>query len=936
MIRQKGYEMAVSSDRFLNQFYMQMRFNEMCKKYPEKLKTFKKYLENGDYKFRGDMDMWQKRLWDAANGTGNELPDGQNGQWAMDDDAWKDLYLEFRNALRNMQLRKSEFDDPDDEDSYNEPAIRFLNDYFGKDKIFSFATASTEAKTEIEKFKECLKNPEIQNILNLAFSQIWGMKDTTCQKLLTDIEAEKYNSDPEFQTKLLNVIQTIEYASRSYNEDERNMFEDLTKALEKANLKMGDFQTILEGFNDKKIDSGKLTDFKANYKELLKTVGTNKKIQKQFHSQKITAALENAEKKVSYENKDSENFLEDSKNDKKTLWQEIKDWSKDTYEDVFEKYMLLRADRLYFSPQAKDIVGALNEKTKPTDGLDGILKAAGDAKSDLQKKSMSATKYFDWMTKNLEEIKKTKPKAFEGALRNGSQLNAVVEELIRRAVRDSENGDKHAIEAARTALEVISVSKYGLTTSKIMDSLKKEWKNFSLLSDSNLSWNKNEYTLKLMQAMDKSLVFVMKGIGYGATALINTINKTGSKFNGNRRGLSDASKKWEDNNEEQKNAKIQERDQLNLIDDQEIANQQVIINRTAITDLDAEKQNLKNQQTDVKNAKDALRQAKSDFAAAEMEYNKYIKKYMEAVGKYKQEKNNGQNKIDQKQDEVNQANTNVSAKQDEKQKLENIIKDYNNMPAENKQLRAEINKKGNELYKIKNTLQKISIPYKNAALEARAQLLQQQYIQKKGELQNDIKKWREQEQKYNTRNNPGSEYMDAVNAIPNADMEITAAKNDLTAAQNALNATTTAVQSAINNAKNAKDTLAIDTRNAILAYKNAKQAYDNAVADYNKAQNTSADTASKIQQFEEATKRIEELNRCISERDKTVNEWDEKHKNQYDDLIAYWDLLETGRDGRVGPFYNFFTLSKKKAQEKLNNNKNTIIQNYRNDYVFAA
>ena len=327
--------------------------------------------------------------------------------------------------------------------------------------------------------------------------------------------------------------------------------------------------------------------------ELLKDVGTNKKLQKQFQSQKINAALENAEKKVSYENKDSENFLEDSKNDKKTLWQEIKDWSKDTYEDVFEKYMSLRADRLYFSPQAKDIVGALNKKTKPTDGLDGILKAAGDAKSDLQKKSMSATKYFDWMTKTLEEIKKTKPKAFEGALRNGRQLNAVVEELIRRAVRDSENGDKHAIEAARAALEVISVSKYGLTTSKIMDSLKKEWENFSFLSDSELSWNKNEYTRMLTQAMDKSLVFVMKGIGYGATALINTINKTGSKFNGNRRGLSDASKKWEEDNEERKNAMIRKRDEDNLSDNLEIVDQQDVINGTGITDLDAEKQILK-------------------------------------------------------------------------------------------------------------------------------------------------------------------------------------------------------------------------------------------------------------------------------------------------------------------------------------------------------
>lgn len=915
---------------------MQMRFNEMCTMYPEKLKTFKNYLKNGDYKFRGDMDMWEKRLWDAAKGTGNELPDGQNGQWAMDDDAWEDLYREFRNALRNMQLRKSEFDDPD-KDSYNRPAIGFLNDYFGKDKIFSFATASDDAEEEIEKFAECLKDRDVQNILDAAFSKMWGMKDTTCQKLLPDIKpGKKYNSDPEFQTKLLEIIQAIKLASHSYDEDERNMFEALKKELDKKGLKMGNYQTILDGFDDEiDDDDGKLTAFKAKYKELLKDVGTNKKLQKQFQSQKITAALENAEKKVSYENKDSENFLEDSKNDKKTLWQEIKDWSKDTYEDVFEKYMSLRADRLYFSPQAKDIVGALNKKTKPTDGLDGILKAAGDAKSDLQKKSMSATKYFDWMTKTLEEIKKTKPKAFEGALRNGRQLNAVVEELIRRAVRDSENGDKHAIEAARAALEVISVSKYGLTTSKIMDSLKKEWENFSFLSDSGLSWNKNEYTRMLTQAMDKSLVFVMKGIGYGATALINTINKTGSKFNGNRRGLSDASKKWEEDNEERKNAMIRKRDEDDLNDNLEIVDQQDVINGTGITDLDAEKQILKSQQTDVKNKKKALRKAERDFADAKMEYNKYVQEYNEAVAKYKREQNNGQNKIDQKQDEVNQANTNVSAKQDEKQKLENIINDYNNMPAENKQRRAEIDKKRNELYQIKNTLQKISVPYKNAAQEARAQLLQQRYIQKKDELKNDIKKWREQEQKYNTRNTPGSEYMDAVNAIPNADMEITAAQNALTAAQTELSTTTTAVQKAINIAKNDKDNLAPDAKNAIQAYNKAKQAYDNALKDYKDAQNESADTASKIKQFEEATKRIEELNKSISERNETVNKWDEKHKNQYDDLIAYWDLLETGRDGRVGPFYNFFTLSKKKAQEKLNNNKNTIIQNYRNDYVFA-
>ncbi len=919
--------MDVSVDRFLNQFFMQMRFNQMCASYPEKFKTFKKHLDSGDYKFRGDMELWKERLYhpDTNGNQIQELTDGKNGEWQLSDDAWKELYLEFNNAMRTMFLNKKSFDNPNDKDNYNGVALMFLNDNFGVDKIFSFSSATPEAETQINNLATQLAQTQIQDTLDVAFRN-WGYKDLTCKKLLDGINNKKYNTDNDFKETLLSIVREIQYRNQNqfYDETDRKYFEKLSR----KGFSTHGFDDILNGFNDKNIDKNKLTDFKEKYQDLLQIVGTNKKLQKQFNSAKISAALDNAKAKVAYDDKNSDSFLEDSKNDKKTLWQEIQDWSKDTYEDVFEKYKLLQGDRLYFSPQAKDIIGALNGKTKPTDGLDGIIKAASDVKSDLQKKSLASAKYFDWMTKTLGEIKNVKPKAFEGALRNGMQLQVVVEELIRRAVRDSENGDKNALDAAKAALEVISVSKYGLTTSKIMDTLSEEFKKFALFSDSSLSWNKNEFTAMVTSAMDKSLVFVMKGIGYGTTMLVNTINKMGSKFNGKRKGLSGVSNNWKKINKKEKTAAEKERDDKNLLDNTEIANQENIINSTGITDLANEKQNLKNQQQDEKNKKTVMEQAKAILDNAEIALNTALEESMREIGKYKQEKS----KEKQKQEDVTQANDNISDKQAEKQRLLDIINSYGNMPAENDKLKDDIGKKGQRLRQIRNALKKISVPYKNSAQEARANQLQQQYLQEKAELQNDINKWREQVQKYNTRNTPGSEYMNTINEIPNADAEISAAQNALIAAQAAL----AAAQNATAAAKSQKDGFVNIAKQAKTDYNNAKKAYDRAEQEYQDAQNLSADTANKIEQFQDAEKRITELKQHVEERKKMVDSWDEKHKNQYDELIAYWDFLETGRDARMGPFYNRWRLSKKTAQKVLDSKKVDMFQNFKNNYSFAA
>ena len=61
-------------------------------------------------------------------------------------------------------------------------------------------------------------------------------------------------------------------------------------------------------------------------------------------------------------------------------------------------------------------------------------------------------------------------------------MKALIRELIIKAVRENK------IDEAKTAMEVLSVIKYGYTTSKIMDAIRKE--PLSIFSDKGLSWNK--------------------------------------------------------------------------------------------------------------------------------------------------------------------------------------------------------------------------------------------------------------------------------------------------------------------------------------------------------------------------------------------------------------------------------------------------------------
>ena len=500
-----------------------------------------------------------------------------------------------------------------------------------------------------------------------------------------------------------------------------------------------------------------------------------------------------------------------------------------------DKYIKLRGDRLYFSNSAQLIFKALTgTKFKPTDGLDKLLSSAGDIKKNLMYKSPRAVDHFDWMNKTLGELKNTMPKAFAGALKTGRQMKAIVSELVIKAVRENK------MDEAKTAMEVLSVVKYGYTTSKIMDALGNE--KLSIFSDGGLSWNKNQAVQFVTNAMDKSIKAAFMGVGYLITMGGNAIRLNGSKFNGKTGRIKGARDTWIADNNAQRAVAIAHRDTENPIDEAARIPFEGTLHtlNTAgfnATTINAKKVDRTNAKTDAENKKNTY-----DTAQQTYDNNQYII-------------DNDTNLANQRTNLLNEIatlRTDITA-------LENLL----NNPATFATLPP-------------------------ATASALASQLMQKKTSKETELQ----------------------------AKDQQRIQIDA--------ERAANA------AAVNNARRAEPGL--------------RTARDNAQRDYNAAQTIFDDLDAKINDYENATENLKELNDRIQKRNDTVNNWDANHKDKYRELMAYWDMLETGRDSHTGKMYSWTPGSAKDKQKNFNKkNPNTnlsiadqIILDNLNNYQITA
>lgn len=784
--------MSVKMNDFLLQYYMQLRFNHM----PAEVRAkFNEYAKNDD--FRGHMKDWKKNL--MTNGANNPMPDPNEagGAWELSNDEWEKLFRAFQDAFRAMDADKKSFKD-------NKDANDFLNEYFGDLHLFSNGVASNDAEQEIQgNFKTFLESN--RQVLEVAFKQ-WGLTDGdfSYSDLMSGIQDKKYNTSPKFQKKIKDVAQYVAYYMRQ---------PDFVNSLPNAQTNLPDFEKVEKGFDDDQIDPQKLDYFKRNHRDLLDTLNKKSKIYsvfKTYDKGKISKLLDEATEKVDYGNKESDDYVPPKRDDELTPWQQLSKNIGDTWSDYMDKYIKFRGDRLYMSNSAKAIVKALDDKKvkmKPTDGLGKLVENTDAIKANLLYKSPTATKHFEWMAKTLKELQSTMPKAFAGALQNGRQMRALVSELIMTAVRDGK------MDEAKTAMEVLSVIKYGYTTSKIMDALGKE--NLSIFSDKGLSWNKNEGVQFVTNAMDKSIKAAFMGIGYGITIAGNAYNLHGSKFNRATGRMKQAHDDFIQANDDAKNKKIAERNIENPLAQQRIQAEQNVMAQTGITDATYAQH------------EQAYNTAKSDAKQKLTVMNDADKRLKDANQKLES--------YDDLTQQINSANQALPQIQQNLQQLQNALNNpntYNGMPPQ-----------------AANAL----------AVDIQRQITDLQ--QQERDIQQSLPQLQQQQQQL----------------LANPD-----------------------IQSALAN------------RPQYQADFNAAQ------TSYNTAQQIADQLGDPVHKFKNAKNRVDELNRQIDARNDEINNWDDKHTDKFQELMAYWDFLETGRNTHTGNMYSWTPGSAAKKQTKFN------------------
>ena len=784
--------MSVKMNDFLLQYYMQLRFNHM----PAEVRAkFNEYAKNDD--FRGHMKDWKKNL--MTNGANNPMPDPNEagGAWELSNDEWEKLFRAFQDAFRAMDADKKSFKD-------NKDANDFLNEYFGDLHLFSNGVASNDAEQEIQgNFKTFLESN--RQVLEVAFKQ-WGLTDGdfSYSDLMSGIQDKKYNTSPKFQKKIKDVAQYVAYYMRQ---------PDFVNSLPNAQTNLPDFEKVEKGFDDDQIDPQKLDYFKRNHRDLLDTLNKKSKIYsvfKTYDKGKISKLLDEATQKVDYGNKESDDYVPPKRDDELTPWQQLSKNIGDTWSDYMDKYIKFRGDRLYMSNSAKAIVKALDDKKvkmKPTDGLGKLVENTDVIKANLLYKSPTATKHFEWMAKTLKELQSTMPKAFAGALQNGRQMRALVSELIMTAVRDGK------MDEAKTAMEVLSVIKYGYTTSKIMDALGKE--SLSIFSDKGLSWNKNEGVQFVTNAMDKSIKAAFMGIGYGITIAGNAYNLHGSKFNRATGRMKQAHDDFIQANDDAKNKKIAERNIENPLAQQRIQAEQNVMAQTGITDATYAQH------------EQAYNTAKSDAKQKLTVMNDADKRLKDANQKLES--------YDDLTQQINSANQALPQIQQNLQQLQNALNDpntYNGMPPQ-----------------AANAL----------AVDIQRQITDLQ--QQERDIQQSLPQLQQQQQQL----------------LANPD-----------------------IQSALAN------------RPQYQADFNAAQ------TSYNTAQQMADQLGDPVHKFKNAKNRVDELNRQIDARNDEINNWDDKHTDKFQELMAYWDFLETGRNTHTGNMYSWTPGSAAKKQKKFN------------------
>lgn len=510
--------------RFLFEYYRQRHFDLM----PQETRArYDNYAKNKD--FNGNMKWW------AAELDGQPLP-------TLDPAKQQDLFNLLQSALQGMDADKKKY-------NHNKPVKDFITKWFGTFKPFDLDKPVAGVDAAFAEIHRLLGNATNKSAFARIFKNNGFINDDfTYDDLLDGLASRKYNKNIKFRNSALQVADYI-ISNSPYYGVPNAQYQDASIWPLGAHLQRADVFTSLglpDDVNDWFRANYNQPQFESIYPVILDELLRSETIRKEFaayeNSGKIVGQLNKAIEATDYENSESKDFVPPKAADEKNIVQTIQSWKDKTYESYLRKFVEMgRGTRLYFSPFSQEIIKAIDkEKIKPTDGIAGILNKKDAILKRVTNSSPTAKKHFEWFAKTMAKINSLVPNAYNDALKGGRQLQAVVSQLIIAAVKEGK------VAEAKTALELLAVCKYGLTTSKTMDALAKE--ELSIFSDKGLSWNKNEGMQFVTNMFDKTLKLGAQAVGRGIAATRNTVRTERSKFNNDIRKNSDlaaAYKQWE-------------------------------------------------------------------------------------------------------------------------------------------------------------------------------------------------------------------------------------------------------------------------------------------------------------------------------------------------------------------------------------------------------
>lgn len=529
---------------------------------PAVRRRFDGFMETKNYS--GHMKYWPEVL---------ENVDQEPPQFPRLTDAadYEKLYDMFQAAFENMAENRSDLEGKGKEDT----TLAFLDKWYGPGKLFEASQPVTGLADRLKHFSDFLaahKSKLKPEILQLPTRGYTLPENFNYEAFVNDLkDPDKYN-DSKFRTALSAVASYVQNNSSNTNSfyntwpvgvppydfsvasgtapamadlEPEKWFKPIPKTTA--------FKRRLPELFNKLVSSGTVRDDFAAYDK------SSSHPKRGTISSKIQEGLDD----TGYD-KDGDDKVVPKEDDERNLWQRFQKAKDDFKSDHIDPWTdMLRGCRVFFSPYARSIIEACGKvKTKdgkkidPTDGLQGILDNAEAIKGKLAADPKGLS-HFDWIVGKLKEYSSTYEKAFKGAFKNPRQMKKIVSAFIIDGIKDSK------VAQVKTALEMLSVMKYGMFTSKTMDALKKE--KFTWLSDKGLSWNKYEGVKFVTTAFDKTLKFASITVGYGVAALRNKWFRNHTKFRGNHKFIKKAHDKWKkDNKQEEFDANVRAELELDL------------------------------------------------------------------------------------------------------------------------------------------------------------------------------------------------------------------------------------------------------------------------------------------------------------------------------------------------------------------------------------